>query len=399
MMSPQYAVWKDDDDSVKLQPMVMHIRSSPSCANSRHRYDEHHLGACCIDLDEVASEGISIDTFACLARCNGLGAHVYRPPLMEDSSECSTTAVDAADSDDADDHFLQSFRETVESWTSDGRLLPSCGGLEKVLVVSYDRATVGQTGNGHFSPIGAYHASTDSVLVLDVARFKYPPHWLSLPRLVKAMYPVDKSTGKPRGYIMLEKLRPGSLPPEAGPKLLALASIPTSATVALTNEFHREMQRQSSQVDLVTRRVNLSSEEFLIELFRCFLRAVAELDSPIMRGVFLAVAEQKRLIDTISSYWTQDKVEGESCTAKKASIICAALHAFIEECSHPPVAHRLPPMFGPPTEASDSMDDKDFYTPDLSSLSRSAELCRGDSLCWNWPWRGICDVPIDGQEE
>lgn len=118
------------------------------------------------------------------------------------------------------------------------------------------------------------------------------------------------------------------------------------------------MQRQASQVDLASRQVTLSSEEFLIELFRCFLRAVAELDSPIMRGVFLAVAEQKRLVDTISSYWTQDEVEGETCTAKKASIIGAALHAFIEESSRPPVAHRLPPMFGPPTEASDRMDDK-----------------------------------------
>ena len=34
-----------------------------------------------------------------------------------------------------------------------------------------------QTGDGHFSPVAGYHAGTDSVLVLDVARFKYPPYW------------------------------------------------------------------------------------------------------------------------------------------------------------------------------------------------------------------------------
>ena len=65
-------------------------------------------------------------------------------------------------------------------------------------------AGVEQTGDGHFSPvhaalysvvplwnhlfqIGGYHAETDSVLVLDVARFKYPPHWIKLPTLFSAM--------------------------------------------------------------------------------------------------------------------------------------------------------------------------------------------------------------------
>jgi len=38
--------------------------------------------------------------------------------------------------------------------------------------VSYSRRTFGQTGDGHFSPIGGYHAGKDLVLILDVARFK-----------------------------------------------------------------------------------------------------------------------------------------------------------------------------------------------------------------------------------
>ena len=37
---------------------------------------------------------------------------------------------------------------------------------------------LGQTGDGHFSPIGGYDAASDQVLLLDVARFKYPPHWV-----------------------------------------------------------------------------------------------------------------------------------------------------------------------------------------------------------------------------
>ena len=58
-------------------------------------------------------------------------------------------------------------------------------------------------GDGHFSPVGGYHADKDLVLVLDTARFKYPPHWVPLADLYMAMAPADPATGKPRGYISL----------------------------------------------------------------------------------------------------------------------------------------------------------------------------------------------------
>lgn len=60
-----------------------------------------------------------------------------------------------------------------------------------------------QTGDGHFSPIGGYHAARDLVLILDVARFKYPPHWVPLPLLWRAMQQSDKVTGESRGYVVL----------------------------------------------------------------------------------------------------------------------------------------------------------------------------------------------------
>ena len=40
-------------------------------------------------------------------------------------------------------------------------------------------------GDGHFSPIGGYSACEDMVLILDTARFKYPPHWVPLEMLYK----------------------------------------------------------------------------------------------------------------------------------------------------------------------------------------------------------------------
>jgi glutathione gamma-glutamylcysteinyltransferase len=71
------------------------------------------------------------------------------------------------------------------------------------LVASFCRAQLGQTGSGHFSPIGAYHAASDSVLVLDVARFKYPPYWVPVRDLWRACSMADPITGRARGWFTL----------------------------------------------------------------------------------------------------------------------------------------------------------------------------------------------------
>ena len=60
-----------------------------------------------------------------------------------------------------------------------------------------------QTGTGHFSPIGGYHAGEDMALILDVARFKYPPHWVPVELLWAAMNTTDDSTGLLRGSLLL----------------------------------------------------------------------------------------------------------------------------------------------------------------------------------------------------
>ena len=37
------------------------------------------------------------------------------------------------------------------------------------LILSYSRSAVGQTGDGHFSPVGAYNERRDMALILDAA--------------------------------------------------------------------------------------------------------------------------------------------------------------------------------------------------------------------------------------
>lgn len=141
------------------------------------RWFHEELLDCCVPLVEVRARGLDLDEVACLARCNGAMATLAR-----------------AESSD-----IGHFREA---------LLRAASG-EQVLVAAYDRAALGQTGSGHFSPIGGYHAARDLVLVLDVARFKYPPHWVRVDRLWSAMLPIDAATGKSRGWIELRAREQG----------------------------------------------------------------------------------------------------------------------------------------------------------------------------------------------
>ncbi|KAL7485343.1 hypothetical protein ACHAW6_010940 [Cyclotella cf. meneghiniana] len=60
------------------------------------------------------------------------------------------------------------------------------------LVINYDRRALNQAGAGHFSPVGAYHAATDSFLIMDVAKYKYPPVWVGADALFDAMSTVDE---------------------------------------------------------------------------------------------------------------------------------------------------------------------------------------------------------------
>ena len=69
------------------------------------------------------------------------------------------------------------------------------------LVVNYDRKVVGQKGGGHFSPLAAYHGPSDHVLILDVARHRYPSAWVPLADVWRAMDTEDSDSGRTRGFV------------------------------------------------------------------------------------------------------------------------------------------------------------------------------------------------------
>lgn len=145
------------------------------------RWFSEDVADCCQQLGHIHQSGLTLAELATLARCNGLDASaVHASALPQD---------------------LAAFRSQVLR-VSSAPLGNSS--MQEAVVASYSRAVLGQTGDGHFSPLGGYHAAKDLVLLLDVARFKYPPHWVPLPLLWQAMQAIDSDTGLSRGYLHLQ---------------------------------------------------------------------------------------------------------------------------------------------------------------------------------------------------
>ncbi|KAL0552773.1 hypothetical protein IC582_011898 [Cucumis melo] len=139
------------------------------------RWFDETMMDCCDPLEKIQTDGITFDKFASMARCNGAEVLVFR----------------------TNESTIGEFRE---------QLISSSSCEDRHMVTSYHRRVFKQSGTGHFSPIGGYHGGKDMVLILDVARFKYPPHWVPLSLLWDAMKTIDDATGLPRGYMILSKL-------------------------------------------------------------------------------------------------------------------------------------------------------------------------------------------------
>jgi glutathione gamma-glutamylcysteinyltransferase len=136
---------------------------------------------CSFSKEKVRLEGMNFDEFDSFARCQGLQVEAFR--LSPDVRS------------EADSSSMAKFRERVESVSSSDK-------SESFMAVNFSRKPLGQTGDGHFSPVGGYHKGKDLVLIMDVARFKYPPYWVPLDILWESMAVNDASTNLPRGYFI-----------------------------------------------------------------------------------------------------------------------------------------------------------------------------------------------------
>lgn len=73
------------------------------------------------------------------------------------------------------------------------------------VIVNFFRPGLDEQGGGHFSPIAAYDKTKDRFLLLDVARYKYPPVWVKSIDLWKAIDTTDLDSKKKRGILIIKK--------------------------------------------------------------------------------------------------------------------------------------------------------------------------------------------------
>ena len=143
---------------------------------------------CCYSLEEVKKFGINLDEFVYLANCNGAVASVVRPNYSKEHYDEFTHTLD---------RVCTGGKQSKEELL-DGEL------PEELMAISFSRVALGQVGEGHFSPIAAMDKESNSVLIFETARYKYPPYWAPIEVLFQSMLPLDSVTGKSRGYVVLK---------------------------------------------------------------------------------------------------------------------------------------------------------------------------------------------------
>jgi Phytochelatin synthase len=75
------------------------------------------------------------------------------------------------------------------------------------VVINFLRKSIGEETGGHISPLAAYDAKADRFLMLDVARYKYPPVWVKTEDLFTAMNTPDSvNDNKHRGYVLISNV-------------------------------------------------------------------------------------------------------------------------------------------------------------------------------------------------
>jgi glutathione gamma-glutamylcysteinyltransferase len=180
-----------------------HEHNAVSCGNENHSFPV------------IKKKGLNFSEFENLAYCHDISIRSYRvdKKMLLKNNDNDIKHEDDHDticgrhgSDDCHNHgtALDTFRSHV---LTSARAPSSHGGVADFFIIAnFDRSTLQQTGDGHFSPIAGYHQQSDSVLILDTARFKYPPWWVKVENLWEAMQVPDVDTQESRGYFLIDRV-------------------------------------------------------------------------------------------------------------------------------------------------------------------------------------------------
>jgi glutathione gamma-glutamylcysteinyltransferase len=147
----------------------------------------------CVNASE---SGLSLHQFLQLAHCNkawSIGFYTNSQDVPEkDNILCG-------------EHKNKILYRSVSVETFRTAIIAACRQSKFYLVINCSRQALGQSGEGHYSPIAGYHSGSDMCLILDVARFKYPAYWCPVDLMYEALERKDPVSQKSRGFVCVSR--------------------------------------------------------------------------------------------------------------------------------------------------------------------------------------------------
>lgn len=182
----------------------------------------------CCDTEKIKDYGMTIGDFASILICNNVKSKIYRPvsqkyplslitpdlnkinykkqekELFDDLTENEYTCIKHEKGCHNKDHkkvvfniaSTDLFRTLVYASTKFNSFFLLC---------TLGRGALGQTGDGHFTPIAAYHKDSDYGLLLESARFKYNSRWYKTEDIYKSLIKNDSITERSRGFLLIDR--------------------------------------------------------------------------------------------------------------------------------------------------------------------------------------------------
>lgn len=167
---------------------------------------------------------MTLEEFTLIAKCNGSFTEVFRPDINE--AETDAEMLIAIQNSSPYSYEIYDNKFSVIRHDSSNKECKSTFGLNIkrgdidffrtsifassrrdnfYIVASTSRKILGQTGNGHFSPVAAFDSKDDYLLLLDAARFKYNSMWFKVSDVFNSFIPIDSQTNKQRGFLICSR--------------------------------------------------------------------------------------------------------------------------------------------------------------------------------------------------
>eukprot|EP01084_Bolivina_argentea_P291232 500520_1 len=166
---------------------------------------------CSISKEDIKQCGLTFDQLVCITRCNSLKVIAKRPEKkcvesgMMIQQHTMALLKEINENDEEKNGHLNPTNKSYFSVKEFRQDVILCCVTRKdpLMILCYSRKGINQIGTGHFSPIGGYNKQKDMVLIMDVARFKYAPHWVPLESLYNAMCLTDNDNKhRSRGWML-----------------------------------------------------------------------------------------------------------------------------------------------------------------------------------------------------